>query len=302
MGGMRLILYALGLAFLAGFAIATRIAIRSFRGEMSDYWRTPSQEISKQPERSGIANLREISFAAPGEPRVSAWYAPGSNRAAIVLVHGTGADRSALLSETRLLAAAGFGVLALDLPGQGASEGRSHWGVPERHAIIAAADWLKDQAEVDPQRIGGYGFSMGAYVMSQAAVLSNGFRAVALAACPNDVVEQNWVNSRQWGLLTQVPVYLALRLAGQPRDMLPKDIVGKIAPRGLLLIGGTLDSTVPPYMAEQLFKAAGTGKELWMMEGAGHGDYLKVAPQEFPLKLADFYRRALKIEAQGSPL
>jgi dipeptidyl aminopeptidase/acylaminoacyl peptidase len=292
--------YALLLLLVAGFAAAASVAISSFYSEMGDYRRYPSQEISKQPQQAGIAGLREISFAAPGEPRVAAWYAPGSNRAAIVLVHGTAADRSALLAETRILAQAGFGVLALDLPGQGASEGRSHWGVPERHAIIAAADWLKAQAEVDPQRIGGYGFSMGAYVMTQAAVLSDVFRAVTIAACPPDIVEENWVNSAQWSLLSQVPNYLALRLSGQPRDLLPKDIVGRIAPRGLFIIGGALDPIIPPHMAQQLFAAAGAGRQLWLVEGAKHGDYAKVAPQEFPARLIDFYRHALGIEAEGS--
>ena len=292
--------YALLLLFVAAFAAAANVAIRSFYSEMGDYRRYPSQEISKQPQQAGIAGLREISFGAPGEPRVAGWYAPGNNRAAIVLVHGTGADRSSLLAETRILAQAGFGVLALDLPGQGASEGRSHWGVPERHAIIAAADWLKAQAEVDPQRIGGYGFSMGAYVMTQAAVLSDVFRAVTIAACPPDVVQENWVNSGQWSLLSQVPNYLALRLSGQPRDMLPKDIVGRIAPRELFIIDGALDPIIPPSMAQQLFAAAGAGKQLWLVAGAQHGDYAKAAPQEFSARLIDFYRHGLGVEARGS--
>src|SRR6202011_3732713 len=98
----------------------------------------PAAEISRHPERAGIAGLHDVSFSADGEPQVAAWYAPSRNRAAVVLVHGTGSDRSSLLAETRILADAGFGVLALDLPGQGASGGKTLWGVPERHAISAA--------------------------------------------------------------------------------------------------------------------------------------------------------------------
>jgi dipeptidyl aminopeptidase/acylaminoacyl peptidase len=102
---------------------------------------------------------------------MAGWYAPSRNRAAVVLVHGTGADRSSLLADTRILTDAGFGTLALDIPGQGQSEGRTRWGVPERQAISAAVDWLSARDEVDPQRIGGFGLSMGAYVLTQAAVL-----------------------------------------------------------------------------------------------------------------------------------
>lgn len=279
----------LALALLA----ALRIAILNFRGELSDYSRWPRNELSQHPERTGIAGLHEIYFSAPAEPRVAAWYAPSRNRAAIVLVHGTGADRSSLLTETKILQSAGFGVLALDIPGQGASDGRTFWGVPERHAIMAAVDWLSVQPDVDPRRIGGFGLSMGAYVLAQAAVLDKNLRAVALAGCPNDVVEQNWVTSDNWGLLSQLPTYWALRISGQPLDMLPKDVIGAIAPRALFLISGSLDTTVPTYMSRQLFAAAGNPKELWIVPGAHHGDYAQIAPQEYGLRLTGFFQHAL---------
>lgn len=224
---------------------------------------------------------------------MAAWYAPSRNRAAIVLVHGTSADRSSLLAEGQLLAAGGFGVLALDLPGQGASDGATLWGVQERHAIMAAVDWLSSREDVDPQRIGGFGLSMGAYVLTQAVVLDKRLKAVVLTGCPTDVVEQNWVTTARWGLLSQLPTYWALRASGMPLDMLPKDVIGAIAPRAVLIINGELDQVVPPYMARQLFAAAGEPKELWMVPRAHHGDYWLIAPQAYSDRLTEFYRSKL---------
>jgi dipeptidyl aminopeptidase/acylaminoacyl peptidase len=290
---MKTVLYLIALILAIGLLLALRIAYTNYRGERSDYTRWPPKEISRHPESTGIAGLREVSFAAPGEPRVAGWYAPSQNRAAVVLVHGTGADRSSLLAETRILASAGFGVLALDIPGQGASDGKTMWGVPERHAISAAVSWLSAREEVDPERIGGFGLSMGAYVLGQAAVLDKRLRAVTLAASPNDVVEQNWVTSDDWGLLSQLPTYWALRMSGQPLDMLPKDVIGGIAPRALFIVEGDLDQAVPEYMARQLFAAAGEPKELWIVPGAHHGDYVQTAPVEYPRRLVDFFRRRL---------
>ena len=285
--------YALAVLLAAGVLCALRIAISNYRGELSDYKRWPSKEISRHPERTGISGLHEVSFAARGGYRLAGWYAPSRNRAAVVLVHGTGADRSSLLAETRILAEAGFGALAMDLPGQGASEGQTQWGVAERQAILAAIDWLGSQADVDPKRIGGFGLSMGAYVLTQAAVLDPRLRAVTLAACPNDVAEQNWVSSSHWGLLSQLPVYLAMRWSKQTLDMLPKNVVGAIAPRAVFIMGGTLDDTVPEYMGRQLFAAAGDPKELWIVAGAGHGDYIRTVPQEYPTRLIEFFGRSL---------
>lgn len=271
---------------------ALRQAIKSYRGQRSDYQRH-TRAISLHPEWTGIPDLTEISCQAAGTARLAAWYAPSHNGAAVVLVHGTDTDRSGVLFETRFLATAGFGVLALDLPGQGASAGRSRWGVPERAALMAAVTWLAQRDDIDPRRIGGYGQSMGAYVLTQAAVLDSRLRALTLAASPNDVIEQNWRASARWGLLTQLPSYWALRAGGHSLDMKPKDIIERIAPRAIFILGGEQDTLVPPYMAHQLFAAAREPKELWIVPGAHHVDYSLVAPDEYRTRVTQFFLRTL---------
>ena len=283
---------AIGLVALVLILPGLYIAAKSFRDERADYIRTPPTFLSLHPERTGVPGLAEISFPSADGTSLAGWYAPSRNRAAIVLIHGTGADRSSLLQETRWLADAGFGVLALDGPGQGRSQGSTRWGVPERQAIMGAVNWLSARAEVDPHRIGGFGLSMGAYVMTQAAVLDKRLTAVVLASTPSDVVEQNWLATANWGLLTQVPCYLALRLYGQSLDMMPKEVIGGIAPRPVFLLAGALDTLVPPFMSRQLFAAAGKA-ELWVVPGAHHSDYGQVAPVEYRTRLIDFFNRTL---------
>jgi dipeptidyl aminopeptidase/acylaminoacyl peptidase len=276
-----------------GLALCVGMAARSFWNERADYVRTPPAAISRHPERAGIEGLHEISFSSAAGPRLAGWYAPSRNRAAVILVHGTGADRSSLLFETGFLSQAGFGVLAVDLPGQGASEGRTRWGVPERLAIIAAVDWLRARSDVDPERIGGFGLSMGAYVLTQAAVLDPRLRAVALVSSPSEVVEHNWLATAKWGLLTQVPCYVALRAYGQSLDMPPKNVIGAISPRAVLIIGGVLDPLVPAFMAQQLFSAAGLPKELWLVPRAHHDDFAQAAGPEYRNRIAGFFDRTL---------
>ncbi len=290
---MQIALYLVVAGAGLGLVLCVGVAAKSFWNERADYVRTPPAAISRHPERAGIEGLAEISFSSEGGRRVAGWYAPSRNRAAIVLVHGTGAERSSLLFETGFLSQAGFGVLAVDLPGQGASEGRTRWGVPERHAISAAVDWLRARGEVDPERIGGFGFSMGAYVLTQAAVLDQRLRAVALVSSPNEVVEHNRLATAKWGLLTQVPCYLALRAYGQSLDMPPKNVIGSIAPRAVLIVGGDLDPLVPAFMAWQLFSAAGSPKELWLVPRAHHADFAQIAGPEYRNRLAGFFDRAL---------
>jgi dipeptidyl aminopeptidase/acylaminoacyl peptidase len=284
---LTLALAAIALGFVGS------IAIHSFRDEYQDYLRTPSTAMSLHPELAGVPGLREISFAAAGDPTIAAWYAPSRNRAAVILVHGTEAERSALLPEVRFLAESGFGVLAFDGPGQGASGGKTHWGVPERRAIGAAADWLIRRDEVDPRRIGAFGMSMGAYVLTQEAVNDGRLRALVLAALPHDIAAFTWLATRRWGWLSELPAYLALRAGGTPLDMRPRDIIGAMSPRPVLIVGGELDPVVPEWMARLMFAAAREPKELYIVPGGHHADYAQVALKEYRAHVVDFYRRTL---------
>jgi dipeptidyl aminopeptidase/acylaminoacyl peptidase len=300
------------LSLSLGMLFVACIMVRSYWNQRRDYVRTPSGELVKNPARARITGLVEVSFTADveppgaaargGQPSLAAWYAPPrGRRAAVVLVHGVYADRCSLLFETRRLAHAGFGVLALDLPGQGASGGRTEWGVPERRAISAAVDWLGRCGDVDPVRIGAFGMSMGAYVLAQAAVADQRIGAVALAASPNDVVEFNWLATRRWGWLSQYPTYWALRAGGTPLTDCPKDIVGSIAPRPLLIVQGDRDALVPEWMAHQLYAAAREPKELYIVRGAHHADYAATAPVDYGARLVDFFERSLTRERPAPP-
>jgi dipeptidyl aminopeptidase/acylaminoacyl peptidase len=274
--------------------LAVRVMLRSYRGEREDFMRSPSALISGHPERTGIRNLVEVAFPGPDEQKLAAWYAASENGAAVVLSHGTAADRSSLLEEIRVLADAGFGVLALDLPGQGASEGKTSWGVPEQRAISAAVTWLTLRPEVSPSRIGGFGFSMGAYVLAQAAVADARLRAVVLAASPSEIVLQTRLANSQWGWFSQLPALLALRNSGMTTaGNQPVAIIGSISPRSVLVLGGDLDDVVPESMTRALYASAKSPKELWIIHGAHHGDYSVVAPVDYPRRLINFFTQTL---------
>ena len=294
---MKVVLLVLAGSAGVGFLCVVLIAVKSYLDERADYVRTPPADISRHPGRTEITGLREVSFTAPDGSRIGGWYVDSANRAAVVLVHGTGSDRSGVLAETRLLAKAGFGALALDLPGQGVSGGRTYWGVPESQAISAAIDWLSARPEVDRNRIGGFGQSMGAYVMARAAVADKRLGAVVLESCPSDVVEQNWLGTARWGPLSQLPTYWALRASGQPLDMKPKDIAGAISPRPLLVIGGELDDLVPVFMSRQIYAAAREPKQLWIVKGAHHTDFAQLTLEEYSRRLVEFYSRLLSSRA-----
>jgi hypothetical protein len=68
----------------------------------------------------------EIRIAMRDGRRLSAWYVPSRNGAAVLLSHGSGGSRGRVPAHVRMLARHGYGVLALDNPGNGESDGHSN--------------------------------------------------------------------------------------------------------------------------------------------------------------------------------
>lgn len=285
----------LGLAviFLGG-SFAVLVAARSYLGERSDFERWPPAGISAHPQATGIAGLQEVSFRSTDGTTIAGWYVPSRNRAAVVLIHGSGADRAALLPETRILSHVGFGALALDLPGQGASGGRSQWGAAERHAVSAAVEWLAERTDVDADRIGGLGVSLGGLILVQAAVSEPRLKAVVLCATPTDIVTETRLASGRWGWLSSEPAIWALKRHGdQVEELQPVEIVGALTPRPVMIIGGQFDTWVPPSMTSRLYAAAREPKVLWIVPGGHHADFATVDLGEYSTRLTDFFSGAL---------
>jgi uncharacterized protein len=274
-----------------GLLAALGIAVKSYLGGASDFARWPAARISSHPEQTGIAGLVAVTFKATDGTALAGWYAPSRNRRAIVLAHGTNTDRSALLPETRLLAAAGFGVLAFDFPGQGASAGHTTWGDGERRALAGAVNWLAARSDVSSERIGGLGTSFGGVILAQVAALESRLRAVALISTPGDVVEETRLANSRWGPLTVLPAMWVLKRFGMDREKRPLDVIGEIAPRAVFIVGGELDTWVPESMTQELFAAAREPKELWIVPHGGHGGFADSAPRDYSDRLIQFFSR-----------
>src|SRR5207249_567589 len=111
-GRRALIVMTLALLPVAGGGVsawrAARVALETF---------SPPRGVPLPP--AGVA-VEHVTWSAAGAT-IAGWYAPSQNRAAVILTHGSSADRSQLNTEFTALARAGFGVLAFDWPGHGES-------------------------------------------------------------------------------------------------------------------------------------------------------------------------------------
>jgi len=125
------------------------------------------------------AAYRDVTFRASDGLRISGWYRPSRNGAAVLLVHGGGGDREGTARHARMLVRHGYGVLMYDARGRGESEGSPNgYGWKWTKDVAGALRFLERRPDVAPGRIGALGLSTGADIVLEAAATRRDIRAV----------------------------------------------------------------------------------------------------------------------------
>jgi uncharacterized protein len=220
---------------------------------------------------------------------LAAWYVPSRNRAAVVVFPGVSRAK-----EAQVLIRHGYGVLLLEPRGQGASEGDTVRWAGDRD-LLAGVEFLQRRPDVDRDRIGGFGFSIGGEILLEAAAQSTGFKAVVSEGAGERVGEADVSGPTR--LLVE-PMQAVITAAatvfsnqGPPPPIV--DRIGRIAPRPVLLIyadpgmGGE-NTRQPKYYA-----AAGQPKAIWKVPGSKHTGGIDARPAEYERRVTEFFDRAL---------
>jgi uncharacterized protein len=271
-----------GLAFVA--LVSARAVYHEFETDFH-----PDRRPIAAPVDKDLEGIQTIDLAATGAPPLTAFFRPSANGRLVVLLHGTGADRSQLLPEARMLARHGFGVLSLDWPGHGESGGTIQWDEPERQAATRAIDWAQAQCAM-PCKVGVLGYSFGSWIAVQVASRDERVYALVLTGAFADVKDLLVKQGGRWGAVSSDFALLTASWHGMRYwENRSEDVIARISPRPLLLIGGTADRVVPPWMTERLYRAAREPKSLWLVPGADHGQYAAVAPVEYERRLVQLF-------------
>jgi uncharacterized protein len=239
----------------------------------------------------GVAH-EEVRIPAGGGRELAAWYVPSRNGAAALLVHGSGGSRARVAAHARMLARNGYGVLAIDLPGNGESAGHSNGlGDNAQPAITAALDYLERRPGVD--HIAGYGVSLGAEVLLEAAAHDQRLQAVVAdgAGRPEDMDRAAPPSGIQRAV-NGLGLHLARGVAGTHPAPSLTPLMPRIAPRPVLLVAGTgFPQEIP---ANRVYhRAGGPTTELWELHGVGHTRGLKRRPAAYEARTIGFLDRAL---------
>lgn len=279
----------LALAALAAVAFAGLVAARS--------WSFGQRQLHppRVPVPAAPPGVEQVEFADDRGIALRGWWAPSQNHAAVVLVHGHGANRAQLLPELQLLAARGYGVLAFDLPAHGDSGGDVvTWGDREQASLKAALSFVAGRPGVDRERLGALGFSMGGSTVALVAATDARLKAIALTGTYTTLGDELDHDGAKWGPLSRVPLRLSMEAAGVVLDRVrPIDVICQVAPRPVLIIDGDHDPSAPLDMEQRLADAACEPKTYWIVPDANHGDYARVDRAGYEQRLVFLFDGAL---------
>ena len=254
-----------------------------------DYLAKPRQAIDAQALR---LPHRDVTFPAADGVRLSGWYVPGTNGAAIVLVHGGGGDRTGTIRHARLLASSGYGVLLYDARGRGESEGQENaFGWRWDRDVRGAVDYLE---AAGVRHIGLLGLSTGAEAVVTeaasdprvAAVVSDGLQG----RTPGDADNLSFGNriSIQPAFVVLSAAISAVRGEHQPPPLL--GLVRRVAASRPLLLIGT------EGFERELDRAYvhGTAAQLWELPDTAHTRGLATHPAAYADRVLTVFDDALR--------
>jgi pimeloyl-ACP methyl ester carboxylesterase len=241
-------------------------------------------------------DYEEVTFETADGLALHGWYIPGENEAAVMLLHGINGNRISMLGLAKGLAEAGYGVLLFDSRAHGDSEGDFvPFGGPETEDVKAAVSFLQARPDVDPERIGALGWSLGAQIAIMGAAMEPDVNAV-VADGPGATTLSDWpppeTLDEWWYVPFDFMYYQFLPYhTGVTEPLALMDALPMLGERPLLLISS--GSATEKHRMEYFLDHATEPKELLVFAEAGHIGSWREEPDVYEAAIINFFDDAL---------
>jgi alpha/beta superfamily hydrolase len=274
---------------LAGIFVGTLVGIAGY-----GYVSTHVGRAVVPPDHLGVAH-EDVKFTTGDGLELQGWYIPSKNGAAVIAFPG----RNGPQQKARMLARHGYGVLLFDRRGEGDSEGDPNaWGWGGDADVKAAISYLQQRTDVDPERIGGIGLSVGGEMMIETAAETDELKAVvsegAGARSTAEDMDHDDPALGKWtfGLALSAAKTAAVAVSSnEPPPANLKDLAAKIE-QPLLLIAAP-NAPTGEKLNRGYHAAAGANSMLWEIPESGHVGGLEARPAEYERRVVGFFDAAL---------
>jgi fermentation-respiration switch protein FrsA (DUF1100 family) len=258
-----------------------------------------TRQLTETPADHGIP-YEEVAVTSEDGLNLVGWYIPSENGATIIVQHGFRGRRQAMLYDAEMLHRHGYGVLVTTVRAHDRSDGDLiTFGKEEMKDLEAWYQVLLTRDDVDPDRIGIFGESMGGMLVIQYAAQNENLKAVvthsAFASLKDTAAKavQELTGMPAFPFAPMI-IFWAEREAGfRAAEIDSTQYIGQISPRPVFIMMGGQDETISIDSGQWLYDAAGEPKELWFVPEAGHHGLPEVAPEEYERRVVAFFDQYL---------
>lgn len=241
----------------------------------------PATPVSSSTEKWNITAHDGIKLVA------TSYSQEAGGHSWVILVHGYGRDQRYAGDFAMAYLQKNWNVLTPDLCASGESEGQYiTMGVKESEEI---ALWAAKIKERDPKaEIVLHGVSMGAATVLMSAGRYNvpGLKAV-IEDCSYTSAYEMFANQLevlfglpQFPIMSCIDVVSGIKTDAKISDASPQKVVSEIKVP-VMFIHGDADTLVPPFMMDTLYDDCNSHKTKLVVKGAGHGDAMVVAGNDY---------------------
>jgi uncharacterized protein len=239
----------------------------------------------------------DVAFTTADGLRLEGWFVPSQNGATVIAFPG----RSGPQKHARMLLRHGYGVLLFDRRGEGASEGDPNiFGWHGERDLHAAAAYLRNRSDVDAERIGAIGLSVGGEMLIRAAAESDEFAAVLSEGASAQSVRDGIAN-RGFTAEAVPDASITLATALFTNDLPPSSLkteVAKIAPNAVFFVYGEKGQGGSETKPNRGFYAAARGpKQIWEVPNGPHIAGITTEPAEYERRVIGFFDKYLRVNS-----
>jgi alpha-beta hydrolase superfamily lysophospholipase len=284
-------------------AVLSVLFVWRTRGEAHKLVTNPKETrktVSELPSARGL-KFEDVSVKTKDGMHLKGWFIPGTGPATVMVVHGYKDSRSMMLGVANILHKHGFNVVVASLRGHDDNDGEQiSFGLHEMADLDAFYRYAMTRPDVDKQRFGLFGVSMGGTISIEYAAENRAIRALVSDCAFSSIRDTVETSVRFFTGLPPFPFAPAIlfwterELKGDVDEIDAKKWIRRIAPRPVLVMQGGSDKVVSPESGARLFEAAGEPKDLWFEPSVGHAQFLKDMPQQFESRITAFFRKYLR--------
>ncbi|MFQ5895458.1 MAG: alpha/beta hydrolase [Nitrospinota bacterium] len=265
--------------------------------------RWPSGEFPRyRLDQFNLPPPEEVHFESRDGLTLAGWFFRVADGPTVILAHGKDGSRFEMLPHADYLHRGGFSVLMFDSRHRGRSEGHEvTLGAKEPWDIEGAVDYLRKRPDVDPERIGVQGISLGAASGIMAAAETPNIKGVVAESAfktISSVIDHSFtyvVGPPRFPFALVSKFICELRLGVDLDEVAPVKVIREISPRPVFLIHDREDELLPSDSGKALYKAAREPKVLWQIPEALHGKGWQTAPKEYERRVLAFWRQTFGI-------